>query len=81
MLLGVHWGRHHGVLQYADTMVCDVLTRNRMCRGQKSYVCRGAVKCDVMGVCSSDVFCDKMFACYSECIGGVITAYCNTVMQ
>ena len=33
------------------------------CAGVESHMCRGAVKCDVMGVLSSDVFRDEMFVC------------------
>ena len=44
----MYWGRQYGALQHADAMACDVLTCNRMCRGQKSFVeGDGQVLCDV----------------------------------
>ena len=38
MLLRVHWGHQYSALQHADAIVDGVLTCNRMCRGQKSFV-------------------------------------------
>ena len=64
-----------------DAMVYGTLTRNRMCRGQKSFV-EGCVNERYDGgVLLGDVCRDEMFACCCECIGSVITAHCNTLMQ
>ena len=81
MLLQVYFGRQCSALQHADTMVYGTLTRNRMCRGRKSFG-EGCVNERYDGgVLLGDVCRDKMFACCCECIGGVITAYCNTLIQ
>ena len=78
MLLRVCWGRQYNALQHADAIVCGALTCNGMCRGEKkSFVERGGwmVKCVVSDVCR-----DEMLVCYYECVGGVNTVHCNTLM-
>ena len=80
MLLRMYLRRQYSALQHADAMVCDALTCNGMCRGQKSFV-EGCVNERYDGRVSSDVFRDEMFVCYCKCIGGVNTVHCNTLMQ
>ena len=78
MLLRVCWRRQYNALQHADAIVCGALTCNGMCRGEKkSFVERGGwmVKCVVSDVCR-----DEMLVCYYECVGGVNTVHCNTLM-
>ena len=77
-ILGVN---QYGALQHADAMVYGTLTRNRMCRGRKSFG-EGCVNERYDGgVLLGDVCRDEMFGCCCECIGGVNMVHCNTLIQ
>ena len=80
MSLRMYLGCQYGALQHADAMVCGVLTCNRIRRDQKSFV-EGCVNERYDGGVSSDVLRDEMFACHCECIWGVNTVHCNTLIQ
>ena len=81
MLLRKYLRHQYGTLQHADAMVCDSIAGCGIYRGRKSFV-EGYVNERYDGsVLLSDVFHDEMFGCYCECIWGVNTVHCNTLMQ